>query len=612
MLAIKILGAIVAVVLVAVVGAALGMYFRLVPIPGPILALLVGAQPPEYSARYYPPDTLAYAWVTLAPGQGQIDDMQDIWTRFNEFRDFRRLVDDAREDFEDETGVDIETDVEPWIGPDASIAFIDFNFRREEPIIAATIRVRDGGAARDFLDQWLDYMEDSEGADFDRDSYKGFDTWSDENAYQVYALSEKLLVFATTDNGIEEVIDGIAGDVDRSLADSEKFQAAREALPERRFASFYVDYVEGIDLLEDFYPDEFGTISAETFGEQEPEWVAGSAGWSERAVIIETVLPLGIDHPLEFADLAEPARLLPDDTMGFAAGTFDPDVSNWRTALREYDLGDFVLDSASLEEINYGVAEIANGNPPELNSRDTIADVLDLGLWLVDDLTGIDLERDLFDHLAGEAIVAVSDVDFAAIERDPLSNTVDAIAMLSYREGSETGLTETMGEVADIIEENLLFFVDVDSVSMGTDADATVFHISADLAETNYAPGYVLYQGYLTVGTTEDALETIVDLQDGKGRSLASTNEYARIVGHLPEPRQALAYVNLQRIIGQFEPEDLEMTKDEYAILETSLGAVAIGAYSPHCQDFAQDGDCEFPGGAGVTRTTAAFTLFPE
>ena len=88
MLVIKILGAIAAVVVVAVVGVGVAMYFRLVPIPGPILALLIDAKPPEYSARYYPPDTLAYAWVTLLPGEGQITDMQDIWERFNEYPAF--------------------------------------------------------------------------------------------------------------------------------------------------------------------------------------------------------------------------------------------------------------------------------------------------------------------------------------------------------------------------------------------------------------------------------------------------------------------------------------------------------------------------------------------
>ena len=126
----KILGAIAATAVVAVIAAGLLMYFRVIPIPGTILALLAGAKPPEYSARYYPPDTLAYAWVTLLPGDGQTDDMRDIWERFNEFRDFRRLVDELQDDFEDETGIDFETDVMPWIGPEASIAFMDFNSRR--------------------------------------------------------------------------------------------------------------------------------------------------------------------------------------------------------------------------------------------------------------------------------------------------------------------------------------------------------------------------------------------------------------------------------------------------------------------------------------------------
>ena len=92
MLVIKILGAIAAVVVIAVVAAGALMYFRVIPIPGPILGLLVGAKSPEYSARYYPADTIAYAWVTLAPGGGQLGDMQDIFaSRFNEFREFPQV-----------------------------------------------------------------------------------------------------------------------------------------------------------------------------------------------------------------------------------------------------------------------------------------------------------------------------------------------------------------------------------------------------------------------------------------------------------------------------------------------------------------------------------------
>ena len=615
MLVIKILAAIAAVTVVVVVAAGLGMYFRLIPIPGPILAFLAGAKPPEYSARYYPPDTLAYGWVTLAPSGGQFENMRNLWERFNEFRDFRRLVDDWQDNFEDETGIDFQTDVEPWIGPDASIAFIDFNFRREEPIVAATIGVRDEDAARDFLDKWLEYMEDSEGADFDRDSYKGFDIWADESEYQVYGLSKDVLLFSTTEDGLEEVIDGVAGDVDRSLADNENFQAAREALPSRRFASVYVDYQEGVELVEDFYPDEFGTTGLAEFGEQEPEWIAGSAGWSERAISIETVMPLGIDYPLQVANLDDPARLLPSDTLGFMATTFDPDVDRWREAIRSYDVAG-MLSPSEIDDLNYAIEELSYDvdilNLPTLDSDAGLDELLDWGLDFIQGLTDIDPEDDLFDHLAGEAIIAVSDMDFARIENDPLSNPVNAVAMLSYHDDKKADLTDTMDDVTDIIEENLFAFVEIDSVRMGVGARATVFDIRRELADTDYAPGYILYDGYLTIGTTEDALETTVELQDGDGRSLASSSEYARIVGHLPAQRQSLAYVNLQRIIDQIEPEDFDMTGDEFEILETSLGAVAVSTYSPHCLGPADDYACLIPGGTDVTRITAVLTLFPE
>ena len=65
----KILGAIVALAVTAVVAVGVLMYFRVIPIPGPILAFLVGAKEPEYSARFYPPDTVAYAWVDAGAGR---------------------------------------------------------------------------------------------------------------------------------------------------------------------------------------------------------------------------------------------------------------------------------------------------------------------------------------------------------------------------------------------------------------------------------------------------------------------------------------------------------------------------------------------------------------
>ena len=609
---IKILGAIAAVIFIAIIVVGLAMWRGLIPVPGPLLALLAGAKGPEYSARYYPPDTLAYGWVTLTPGGDQFEDMREIWERLNEFRDFRRIIDDFRDDFEDETGIDFETEVMPWIGPDASAAFIDYDTRRDEAIVAATVSVRDDNAARDFLEQWLEYMEDAEGADFDTDSYKDFRLWIDESEHQVYGLSKDLLVFATTESGFREIADAVAGDTDRSLADNENFKAAQAALSKRRFASVYVDYEETLDLLEDLAIDEIGFTGIGRYDEQGPEWIAGSSAWVERGISTEMVMPIGIDQPVKVADLDDPASLVSDDTMAFVAGAFDPDLGNWRAAMRGYDLADFLPAPDVLDEINSGVAEIASGNPPELTTRDNLSDVLDLVLWLVDDLTGINLEDDLFDHLAGEVILAISDVDFADVDEDPLSHAIEAVVMLSYREGSKEKLADTMDEVAELIEENLFFFLEIDSVEVGAEDDATIFGIRREFAHTDYAPGYVLHDGYLTIGTTEGALKTTVALQNGGGSNLASLAEYKRAAEHLPARRQSLGYVNLQNIIRQIEPSDLDLTADEFEILEESLGVVAISSYSPHCLDAADGYTCEIPGGPEVTRISMVMTLFPE
>ena len=325
---------------------------------GPIVALLVGAKPPEYSARYYPPDTLAYAWLTLVPGQGQFEDVQDIWGRFNEYPAFRDLVDELQEEFEADTGINFEEDVLPWAGPEISAGLLDFRSDIDEPIIVGMIAVRDQDAADDFLGKWLEYMEDSEGADFDTGSYLGIDIVTEEDNEQAYVLTKDWLLFATGESALELALDRMAGEKDDSLASNETFKSARAAFPERRFASGYLDYRRSSDLWEDLDPIGFGVAGTTTFGAQEPEWIASSTAWVEQGVQMEIVIPIGIDYPLDVADLSDPANLLPDDTLAFVAGTFDTDVDHWRQALDEYPAAD-VWTPEIIDEINQGIDEFS-------------------------------------------------------------------------------------------------------------------------------------------------------------------------------------------------------------------------------------------------------------
>ena len=40
------------------------------------------------------------------------------------------------------------------------------------------------------------------------------------------------------------------------------------------------------------------------------------------------------------------------------------------------------------------------------------------------------------------------------------------------------------------------------------------------LREVDYKPGYVLHGGYLTIATTVEMLERVVQLQDGKAKKI--------------------------------------------------------------------------------------------
>ena len=607
---IKIVGAIVAAVVVAAVVVGVGMWRGLIPAPGPLAFLMMAGEEPEYSARFYPEDTLAYSWFTLMPGGGQLSEMRAIWNRFNEYPAFEDLIAEVKDDFDAETGIDFDADVMPWIGPEIAGGLISIDFTEseaapdegmepwEEVRAAFTIGVRDREAAAAFMDKWIIYLQDSEGTTFTAGADRGFSTWVDEADRQAYGLSDEWLVFATSASTLQEMIGRIASASDGagSLAANPNFTAARAALPERRFSSGYVDLQRASESLEgDFLPGGgFGTFGMAAFADQNAEWGAVAGTWVERGVTMEMVTPAiaaaggaGLDGRV----LSDPSRLLPDDTLGFAAAAYDPDVDNWRTALREYRLADVLPYPGMIDEINAGLAGMTPGEA-ELADDATLADVLDLGFELAKDFTGIDLEGGFFDHLAGELLLAVREFNFDAVEDDPANNPVQAMLLLSYREDGAAGLQATMDDITELVDGYLAPFVESGTADVGGASDATVFRVDG----AGYSPGYVLHDGYLTMGSTTGALAAIVERQNGGGAALTAEAEYQRAVGYLAEERQFLGYVNINRIIGQLDPDDLDMDRDEYRILAEGLGVAAMDARSDGAYD----------------RATAVLTLFPE
>ena len=582
----KVLLGTIGAVLLVVAAAAAAVYFGVVP--------SMTTSTPEYSARYYPPDVLAYGWMTLNPGGGQRQHMRDLWDRSNELSAFRDAMDDVLDPFEDELGIDFEEDVATWIGPDMAVAVFDIGLNNNSVEAAATIGIRDSDSAAGFLEDWMDYMEDESAADFEESSAGDFDTWVDENVSQAYALSDDLLVFATTEDTLDDLLTRIAGDGRRTLADTDDFQEARAALPDRRFASLYVNLEEAYGSIVDLAPELLGSLNmadgvCEGLIFETPRWMASSAGWVDRGVILEWVSPTSGEGWPESPDLADASGLLPDDTMGFLSISFDPVLDHWRQTLSRCNLADMVPGYGPiLDEL--GRSSEAESLVPgilDLDEDSTLANALDLGLRTIEGMIGIDLEIDLLDHLGGQFIVSVNDVDFDAVAQQPEANPIEVVALLSYREGSQGDLTDTLDSLAGQVETAI--GLDSDSVDVGAAARARVFPIG----DTLYSPGYVLHDGYVVMGTTRDALEAIVARQKGGG-ALSSDAEYQRTVSHLPAGRKMLVYVNLRRVIDGIGRDEVGLSREQYRVLE-SLGAAAIS----------------FGATGSYSRMTLALTLFP-
>ena len=509
----------------------------------------------EQSARYYPADVAAYAWVNLYAEGGQGEHRKDTWARLNEMPGFIGWTNDLIDMADDESGIDFERDVAPWIGPEVSGAIAGVDLQSGVIEAAVTMDVMDPAAAADFLRKWTAYMEDSNGVDFDRGSEGDFRTWVDEDGYQAYALSDDLLVFATTEDMLEDVMWYAAEERSRTLADDENFVEARAALPSERFASFYVstedteDITSGLSLA-------LGVGASLVDG---PDWTAGSIAFVERGLVVEMVTPRTSQDSLARVLSTDVAELLPEDTLGLLALGFEPDLDNWRDVLAEYEITD---DSFP------GIADVIRDVAGDLDiegidwGRLTQADLLNLGLAFVRQATGIDLERDVFDHLNGDAIVALREFDVETL------GGIDGFALLSYRPGGEKALEDVVEDIIGLAEPSF--------------GDAPL-----DIP-------YMLNDGYLTIATTEEALDTIADLQSGQGGSLASADEYQRTVGHLPSEQTMLAYVDLQSILRQFDMAGL--TTSQRRAVRDIFSAVGMAATS----------DADFD------RVTFVLTTFPE
>ena len=560
---------------------------------------------PENTARYFPEETFIYSWGTFTPGIGQGRQMLDLWNRFEELPKFKEVVDDLLEDLEEETGIDFEREVLPWVGPDLSFALL--NATEESGDVVALVGVKDHGAASDFLRDLLEYMED-DGVELEReDDIHGFEVWADWDSDMALALSGDWFLFASAEDALNDVLSLISEGEGQSLADTPNFQEARTAMNGDRVMSLYIDMEANMDLFSDlsgFGESVLSDVSgvdlapgADAVGDlNTPDWLTVSVGFIDRGIVIEAATPIGSDFIGEGTLADDPAKLLPDDTLFLGAASFEPNMDKWRAELEKYTLADLIGSEATDDMIEEMTGLAPEDFESEIDSDSTMAEVLDYVINLIDHSTDIHLEEDLFDHLGGQGAIGVRDFDFDRVE-DVERYAIDVVAILSYVPGGEEGLMHTVDMIVDLLEDaSDEEFMARPAKDIGADFEAVMFDIEDITGDTEYSPGYVFHGGYMTIGTTERALKAVVDSQKGVRTALDGTRKYQRVRESLPSALQLLMFLDLHRIIAQMDPDSLGIDSDSYEILDKAFGAAAIGT-SPD---------------ADYSRASFVLTLFPE
>ena len=523
----------------------------------------------EASASYYPEDTVAYAWLDLATGESGPASTPLLFGVFEELEgisglaaDGDGILPDALSTFLGELGT--------WIGTEVSAAVVDTE--NGQIAVAATVRVSDRDAAVEILGGWLQRQEMRTSTSFERlvvdDGVLwvgGGDEWMEE---QAYAQAGDFLLFASDRGLLEQVLERIDGDHPETLATAGRFEEARTAARDGRFASAYVDLEWLAGRMGD--PDR-SSCSGVPF--DAPEWLMVSADWAGDGLVVDLATP---DVTSWWTDGSSGVTdsIVPADALGFVSVGFDPDMDRWREILGGCEI-------AGLIPGGYLFDQPPEASPRGLEEGATLADALDLVLGFVDLGTGLDLEADLFDHLGGRLVLVAHGPDGEGA-------SVEGVAALSYRPLSRAALAGTMDGIAGGI--STLTGVSMRLFDSGADGPA---HVTED---GKLSFGYILHGGFLTFGTGADALATTVAVQQGTKDGVSDTDRYRRTVEHIPYDPLLLVYVDLASVIDRVGSAGSGSDGGLLPILSRWLGPVAIGVGT--------DGD--------YSRATLVLSLLPS
>ena len=469
------------------------------------------SHPSEETARYLPANTDIYFSLNLRPGADQLQYFREILTRYRDDPEFQSKIDKFVETGEEKTGIHFIDDVLPWLGPEVAVGFIDVGGMTDDPQGVAFAGISDQEAAVPVIRRFLDHLEEEEGAEFREDSYKGFTTFHGANDTEMnLAITDSYLVFATSETLLETTIDMMEESVD-SLSERAEFKEAQGSVRGDRFSFMYVDVESVIQQLRDNLSDLGAEEALQVIEDRIPKVVGISGSFVDKGLRIDgyTNTPMGFTS-IPASNPLGSAGLVPDDSLALLSVT----------GLKE-----------ALEEV---LAQLDEGALPGFDAQDSLEDFeLMYGLGLVDEILGL---------LEGEVALAFLPSVFSFDIFGQPFGAVNALALFQFQD-QETAQTALDGLV-DVLNGIGISFDEVEiEGELVTMADLGFF-----LADSAYAPSFIVLGDYLVLGSTESALSTAIRVRDGSEASLADEEEFSRLVKMMPGGKNSVLFLNIRDI----------------------------------------------------------------
>ena len=547
-----------------------------------LFVLLRGQSSPEGSARYYPADTLVYVWLSLDPVGEQDRYIREFWGKVSEHPGFSELQSELDELLWKGASVD---GLGKWVGPDVSAGLLQMGLEYGEPTeFGVTIDVRDRDEAFRFVQRLISKANTRGAVIIQSNSTGDFLVWNDiENDLGGIALSEDLLIYASTENALYQVVSRAAMEnKEASLMDSASFQSAREQYLPARFASAFINARRFPEVLAStgVMTEEERQIVDDLADETAP-WAGASFEWKNSGIEAEWVAPFTenrITRHLEPVTLmSEPAQMVPEETMAMIAWGYDPSLDNLRQGLAEIDTDD-LMDNVVPDHLmpGYGSPIV----PGLMDGNTNLAQLLDLGLTMSGLLLGVDLERDFMDHLSGQLIASAGNVVDPVWDEEALKIGL----MLSYRDGSRDALNDTVTSLVESMGSSGFAEPDIRKADMGNGETALVLD-----SDGGYGYGVSVSDGWLTGSSTEEWLVELMQTRRGERESLAEAVSYQLAAAEMDPSKHFEAFIDLKRVFTEMSDDDLPPQYD-------MLGALLIR----------DNGDMEY------TRIRMMLTLWTE